>query len=661
MTSQGHNQQQQNTPYARTRSQRRTLEQQQQRDQQQTPSHDPHGDQQRLPDSDDDTPIRREPRSRSANTNITNNKNNRANANSSQRQRAADSDDDNGGSKTTTTTSTTTENTNMKLPVDTLGVDVYFDGGFRQGVGAACAAYVNPSIFTSRSLTGHANSHIAEVQGARDALTLTLAMLRNNPQLAVVTIRGDNHDCIMTLATNTEELRAVPGKSQCPGAWRHIMSLRSEINDLLTSQDRPIEIRYEWIPRRMNAFADHLCTCKINSVEPTFAGCRHVEPPRTYGQPTLEDLAAIADRVMHGRLRRPWKSIPAALRIPWHSFLGQVAAWENPWALLLAPSVLLQRHGDMPAQRLQRLATQPGLVEMYFWHAAHGDVSVPTEKPHTDHPPQEKKDAADKRIERLAAHSPARALKVMFGAPPSDAANIHVRKSVESRFPVTEFHSLPQTAPCRKPNWINREVIIKIAATRLARAAAPGPDGWTRELLLASFCKPTLALFESMVNAIASDNVPPFAAALLRSARLAAWAKREGSTDQRVVGMTSTVTKVVWKILTAQHLATHNVARNIATFSKGGAIGVIRWAEKAYIAGTPVCMGDIVDAYWNVDRNALMARLVSVNSPLTFMFSMIYGSPATCMFGDAPLLSRTGVIPGCGGGSEERRVGKECR
>ena len=106
----------------------------------------------------------------------------------------------------------------MKIPVEVHSVEVYFDGGFRQGVGAACAAYVNPSIFTSRSLTGHANSHIAEVQGARDALALTLAMLRNNPQLTVVTIRGDNHDCIMTLATNTEATEKDPTLAS-PCCW----------------------------------------------------------------------------------------------------------------------------------------------------------------------------------------------------------------------------------------------------------------------------------------------------------------------------------------------------------------------------------------------------------------------------------------------------------
>ena len=56
-----------------------------------------------------------------------------------------------------------------------------------------------------------------------------------------------------------------------------------------------------------------------------------------------------------------------------------------------------------------------------------------------------------------------------------------------------------------------------------------------------------------------------------------------------------------------------------------------------------------------------MTHLVAVNSPLSFIFKLVYGMPATCVLADAALLSKAGIIPGCGGGSilfaiEEQRL-----
>ena len=206
------------------------------------------------------------------------------------------------------------------------------------------------------------------------------------------------------------------------------------------------------------------------------------------------------------------------------------------WALLLAPAVLLQRHGgETPYHRLQRMATLPHLIEQYFWHAAHGDT--PAESFSATQAPTEAS-VPTARIERLAAQSPSRALRLLFGAPPSDSRDADVQSAVAQRF-LRDDGILIDTPACRKPDWIGRGAIMKVTATQLARAASPGPDGWTREILAASFCKPTLALFEIMINDIAQSNVPQYVADLLRSARLAAWRKNPETTDQRVIGMTA--------------------------------------------------------------------------------------------------------------------------
>ena len=101
--------------------------------------------------------------------------------------------------------------------------------------------------------------------------------------------------------------------------------------------------------------------------------------------------------------------------------------------------------------------------------------------------------------------------------------------------------------PCKLPDWIRADQITTVVATRLARAAAPGTDGWTRELLMVSFCKPVLPVFETLINGLARNTLRPKAAALLRSARIAAWA-RPGK-DHRIIGMTSAITKTAWKLL----------------------------------------------------------------------------------------------------------------
>ena len=70
--------------------------------------------------------------------------------------------------------------------------------------------------------------------------------------------------------------------------------------------------------------------------------------PLNHGKPTEDDMRLIAERLMRGEARTSWKSIPPALRVSWHAVLSRIAEWDNVWALLLAPAVLLQRHGGRP-------------------------------------------------------------------------------------------------------------------------------------------------------------------------------------------------------------------------------------------------------------------------------------------------------------------------
>ena len=532
-------------------------------------------------------------------------------------------------------------------------ISIYFGGGFDAKTGTAVSAvYVTNQLYTHRRITGHHSAGRAEANGALDALRMLEKILEHNHAITTVHIRGDHHDVVMALATETETLKAVPGRSACPKTWAAIRVAREAVRRLLREADRMVSIMFEWVPRAQNAMADHLCACAQRQVPPSFGAVGPIpEPTLQHGKPTADDLTLIAQRLAAGDMRTSWKSIPPALRVSWHAVLTRVAEWDNVWALYLAPAVLLQRYGsESPYHRLQRMATMPHLIEQYFWHAAHGDVHN-RQDPEQPVPANEApRDVRDRLVERLAAHSPSRALRLMFGTPPADPRHQVVQESVGQRF-VRDDGILSDEPTSTRPEWIGRGIIMKVTGTQLARAASPGPDGWTREILIASFCKPTLGLFEILINNIAQNNVPTYVAELLRSARLAAWKKHADTSDHRVIGMTSTIMKLTWKILTAQHLSAHNVAGNIATYTKGGTIGVVRWAESRYAAGEKVYMADVVDAYWAVQRRQLAAHLSAINSPLAHIFHLAYSAPAACTLGGTTHYSRAGIIPGCGGGS----------
>lgn len=422
-----------------------------------------------------------------------------------------------------------------------------------------------------------------------------------------------------------------------------MMAARGEFDEACRSADRPVELIFEWVPRLYNVFADHLCNVILDDEPVHFAACTlpSTPLPRSFGPPSEEDIALISKRIVRGELSNTWRSIAPALRVAWHVVVSMIASWDSPWALVIAPAVLLQRNGS-PYTKLTRCAASPNLLYSYFFNAAHElDEQVPEARTNA---------GAQKNyamVEKLAMHSPAKALKMLTterrGSDDSAAA------SIAKRFVDDDEFDAP-TEDILKPNWINRESIIKLAATRLARAAAPGPDGWTRELFLASWTRSSAVAFELILNNVATGTVPRSIGDVLRASRLATWAKPNG-TDYRVVGMTSTLMKIVWKALSLQHLAAHRIAHPIATFSKGGALSIIRWARARFEEGADIMMCDVVDAYWRVHRPTIFDQLRKSGSPLARMFLFAYGSPATCALGSVIFRSRAGIIPGCGGGS----------
>jgi hypothetical protein len=196
------------------------------------------------------------------------------------------------------------------------------------------------------------------------------------------------------------------------------------------------------------------------------------------------------------------------------------------------------------------------------------------------------------------------------------------------------------------PHWANTEVILATIARDISRLAAPGPDGWTRELWLASICRQSAPTWETIVNSVLRGKPPAAVATLLRAAHLALWQKESGN-GARIIGMTSVVAKCAWKIAVMWHLKCHAPPKNAAAAS-GGALKVIRRAE-AHLRGAPIMVADVVDAFWRVNRKRVLKQLEKTHSPMAYIFKYVYGSCNPLYHGDKCYSQRAGVLPGCGG------------
>ncbi len=119
-----------------------------------------------------------------------------------------------------------------------------------------------------------------------------------------------------------------------------------------------------------------------------------------------------------------------------------------------------------------------------------------------------------------------------------------------------------------------------MCSTKIARLAAPGHDGWARELLLASVCKATAPAFEQLVNTIVRGEDLSVHCGLQDPTKFArvAMCPPSGSTaaKMRLIGMTSALAKVAWRAALA---ADRTQLPGQALMLPGGVHAVTRWAE----------------------------------------------------------------------------------
>lgn len=530
-----------------------------------------------------------------------------------------------------------------KLPRPPPVRHIYFDGGCRTDQDGDRAAYGVAVVDNGKVVATHAGdahpatSQVAEVNGAHAALKFAHATLKTATTPVTVEIIGDSFGTINAMATRTEDIRARRGRSAAPDVWKRMGELRERCDEAMRKLEGA-DITFTWVPRRYNAAADEVATAHIQRRKPEVAHWQPTALPSSAEIPSQEELNAIAQQALNG-WPPTWRSLPQAATILWRAILARIAAWGNPWALYLAPLVLLQRGSDSPVTRLQAIAASEQTLRRHFNNAA---VASPP-RPNIARGAARSEEDRWRTVERLTSQSVAGALRHLDGTPPVPPAEAAI--SLAPKFGGAADDEWDDPGP--ETPWLHWTTFVAVTA-KSPRARAPGPDRWTRELLLSSVEKASTinTTFETLVNAIARGSAPEPMMQLARAACLAAWRKPTG-TGHRVVGMTSAITKNIWRMLTAVHLRKHRLHQCIATFSPGGVLSIVKWARQR----GEVVVADVKDAYWAVDRCEVGRFLAASRSPLAKFFKLVYGTTVPVVHGTNRFDANRGLIPGCGGAS----------
>jgi hypothetical protein len=340
------------------------------------------------------------------------------------------------------------------------------------------------------------------------------------------------------------------------------------------------------------------------------------------------------------------RTMPLYLRPLWAQTLSHICAWPfAPFALLVAPRVLLRRRAGDLRERLALFAKLPCEVEKAFWAFAEddGDDDGVLSPPPASRPAPSQSALVDK----MAAQAPAKAIKQLLpkNALRTDKAAV---AQLRAKCPAAAADPLPAPIGTKKPEWISSSLLLAVASSQLARLAAPGPCGWTRELVLPSVCASTAPTFEMLINALARGEalLPVPHDDPTKIARVAMWNKNAATSATRIVGMTSVMAKIAWRALLASD---RTKFKTQALMHPGGVHSVIRWAQSALQSGKTVFTADVVDAYWGVRRAKVMRWMVEKSHPVTWLFWRTYAASAILEINGAHICLNDGVLPGCGG------------
>ncbi len=204
------------------------------------------------------------------------------------------------------------------------------------------------------------------------------------------------------------------------------------------------------------------------------------------------------------------------------------------------------------------------------------------------------------------------------------------------------------TRPTPPPSLLGVDpAAFKIFVSRGRKAKAPGPSGWTEELLWVACGHPTVACnVRQMCLDAANGDVDEAVSDLLRASRLVAIPKRDGGVRPLAVGeaLGRLAAKLVLAPLKPSLL---NVFGSLqACLERAGAERIVHEARAALASGRTVLALDMRNAFNSVDRTAILEAVTALEPRLLRAAETGYLLPSRLFFAGSELVSSKGVRQG---------------
>lgn len=427
---------------------------------------------------------------------------------------------------------------------------------------------------------------------------------------------------------------------------------------LITQQGR--NLIFEYVVDELNCHCQELATA-------TFDDRQAIQIPQlhsteTFSTFTAQQIYEAAVRTKH----QTWRSLPSHCISNWVQLISNVAQAEHTpsqsEALLVCAPVIFLRRSSAPtiealSSHLATAASSKAVRNKIILEFLMAPVFQ------TSHPPGN----VSRKVEKLVALGGERKAIQLLEREHAQHLNPSLNSTVskddlseiQKLFPPLKEQLSHSTATVISPLSAKK---FSTALRRLARASAPGPDGWTKEILTPLFngkfgqtsgAKQIIKdSFISILNSIINDCVSSELASFLHHGTLILIPKPNGK--KRPIVLSSIISKLAWKTI----LLEINVKSSLHPSMIHGKLPCQKGIHKGQIHldhGGAVLQLDATNGFGEIKRATIQQSLFEHDdlACLRPIFNLLYGSNfiATQFNSDGtPLGSISiseGVLQGC--------------
>ena len=481
-------------------------------------------------------------------------------------------------------------------------------------------------LTTVKFTTPDGNEHQLQITGGNNRAEM-IAHIELLEALVALKEHGAIFDTAMTVGDSAFTLSSTL-EHKNDGLF-HLRSVQRNLLALL--KEKGVNVEQHRVDREYNANADEACNAALDNRE-----FNRMVKPLPLGQlPLLDrfDVAALIHRLTTRR-ERMWRTLPTELRIQFQSCVALLLADakacgldERPW-LLLAPSIFLRTttrtHRKINALKRTLLMGQSSRVSrvMLVSHFLRGiDTNISHIFPDTGKRTAGADGSLRARVHgHVASRAPGKALKEAdSGTILDNTAAVH-QEWKKTYAPWTLTGEAPQQLPSKLPGAtplvIEKDEVF-MALKQLKSLAAPGKNGWCKELMLGAYANDSITrTLLSIVNSIIADDAGDLASSLL----LAVGVAFQQDKKVRTCGLRDFFVKLAWRAA-----LNHSSLKPFYTDAqmmgeRNGALRAARWAQRELDDNRGLVLGDAVNAHPSFSRKA--ARDALQKTGMTCLFSI---------------------------------------